>query len=92
MALSLTGKIIAVLQPRNGTSQQTGKEWVSQEFVLETQEQYPQRLCFSVSDTDRLRQFSITKGETLTVFFDINAYEWNGRWYNKFNAYNVKRN
>lgn len=92
MALSLTGKIIAVLQSRSGTSQRTGKEWVSQEFVLETQEQYPQRLCFTVSGAERLRQFSITEGETLTVFFDIDAHEWNGRWYNEFNAYNVRRN
>lgn len=91
MELSLTGKIIAVLQPRSGVGQRTGKQWVSQEFVLETVEQYPKKLCFTVSGAERLQQFAIAEGETITVYFDINAHEYNGRWFNEFNAYNVMK-
>ena len=92
MSLSLTGKIIAVLQQRSGVSQRTGKEWVSQEFVLETLEQYPQKLCFTVTGAERLQSFAIAKGEIITIYFDVNAHEWNGRWFNEFNVYKILRN
>ena len=46
--MEITGKIIAVLPERGGVSQRTGSEWKVQEYVLETQEQYPRKMCFDV--------------------------------------------
>ena len=46
--MEITGKIIAVLNERGGVSQRTGNEWKAQEYVLETEEQYPKRMCFDV--------------------------------------------
>ena len=89
--MELTGKIIAVLPERGGVSK-AGNEWKIQEFVLETQEQYPRKMMFNVFGADRISQFNIQLGETLTVSFDIDSREYNGRWYNDIRAWKVDRN
>lgn len=88
--MEITGKIIAVLDARGGTSK-TGNEWKMQEYVLETHEQYPRKICFNVFGADKISQFNIQAGEELTVSFDINAREYNGRWYNDIRAWRVER-
>ena len=88
--MEITGKIIAVLPERGGTSK-TGNEWKMQEYVLETHEQYPKKLCFNVFGADKIAQFNIQAGDELTVSFDINAREYNGRWYNDIRAWKVER-
>ena len=87
--MELQGKIIVVLPERSGTSQR-GNQWRSITYVLETQEQYPKKLAFDVAN-DKIDQLNIQFGEILTVQFDINAREYNGRWFNSVNAWNVIR-
>jgi len=87
--MDLTGRIIAVLPPQSGTSARTGNPWMSQEYVIEVPGQYPRRCVFRVFGEDRIRQFNIQNGEDVTVQFDIDAHEYNGRWFNDIRAYNV---
>lgn len=90
--MELTGKIIAVLPERGGTSTRTGNTWKSQEFVIETiNEQYPRKCVFTVFGEDRLSQMNIQLNEILTVSFDIDAHEYNGRWFNDIRAWKVDR-
>ncbi len=89
--MEITGTIIAVLPEREGVSQRTGTEWKSQDYVLETQEQYPRKLCFNVFGADKIAQFAIKVGDQLTVSFDIDAHEYRGRWYNSIRAWKVER-
>lgn len=89
--MEITGKIIAVLPARSGVSARTGSEWKVQEYVLETQEQYPRKMCFDVFGSDKIDQFNIQLGEVLTVSFDIDAREYQGRWYNSIRAWKVDR-
>jgi hypothetical protein len=64
---------------------------MSQGYVIEVPGQYPRRCAFTVFGEDRIKQLNIQNGEDLTVQFDIDAREYNGRWYNDFRAYNVVR-
>ena len=89
--MDLTGKIIAVLQPRSGVSQRTGNSWMTQEYVMEIPGQYPKKMVFNVFGEERIKQFNIQMGDDVTVSFDIDAREFNGRWYNDIRAYNVQR-
>lgn len=89
--MELTGKIIAVMEPRGGVSARTGNQWMTQEYVLEVPGQYPKRCLFNVFGEDRIKQFNIQQGEDLTIQFDIDAREYNGRWFNDIRAYNVMR-
>ena len=89
--MELTGKIIAVMEARGGTSARTGNSWMVQEYVIEVPGQFPKRCAFSIFGEDRIKQFNIQNGEDLTIQFDIDAKEYNGRWYNDVRAYNVVR-
>ena len=89
--MDLTGKIIAVLPASSGVSARTGNSWKTQEYVLEVPGQYPKRCVFNVFGEDRINQFNIQNGDELTIQFDIDAREYNGRWYNDVRAYNVIR-
>ena len=85
--MELQGKVIAVLPERSGVSARG--EWKSQSFVIETHEQYPKKLVFDVFGAERLAQFNIQSGEEISVSFDIDAHEYNGRWFNNVRAWNV---
>ena len=88
--MELAGKVIAVLEPRGGVSK-NGNEWKVQEYVIETHDQYPRRMCFDVFGADKIQQFNIQVGEELNVFFDIDAREWQGRWFNSIRAWKLER-
>ncbi len=90
--MELTGTIIAVLPVKSGVSARTGNPWMIAEYVLEVPGQYPKKFCFTIFGEDRIKQFNIQSGEqNVTVQFDIDAHEFNGRWFNEIRAYNVLR-
>ena len=64
---------------------------MSQDYVIEVPGQYPRKCLFRIFGEDRIKQFNIQQGEDLTVQFDIDAHEFNGRWFNDIRAYNVIR-
>ena len=91
LIMELTGKIIAVLPANSDVSNRTGNPWMSQEYVIEVPGQYPRKCVFRLFGEDRIKQFNIQQGEDITVQFDIDAHEYNGRWFNEIRAYNVVR-
>lgn len=91
--MELIGRIIQVLEERGGISARTGSEWRLGSFVLETTtDRFPRKMMFEVFGADKLQQFNIQVGEMVRVSFDIDAHEYQGRWYNSIRAWNVDRN
>lgn len=88
--MEITGKIIAVLPERSGVAK-SGNEWKSQEYVIETQEQYPKKCCFNVFGADKISEMNIQAGEVMTVHINIDAREYNGKYYNDIRAWKVTR-
>lgn len=86
--MELQGKIIAALEPRSGVSARG--EWKAQDFVVETHESYPHKMVFSVFGSDRLQRFNIQVGQEVLVSFDIDAHEYQGRWFNSIRAFDVR--
>lgn len=89
--MELAGKVIAVLQPKSGVAKSTGNEWKAQEYVIETHDQYPKKMCFEVFGTEKIEQFNIQIGEEINVFFDIDARQWQERWFNSVRAWKIER-
>lgn len=87
--MELQGKVIAVLPERSGVSARG--EWKTQDYVIETHDQYPRKMVFNVFGADRIAQFAIKAGEEITVSFDIDAHEYQGRWFNSIRAWNIQR-
>ena len=89
--MEITGKIIVIMPAREGVSQSSGNPWKSQEYVIETQEMHPKKCCFGVFGAEKIQQFNIQLGEMLTVSIDINANEYQGKWFNQVRGWKVVR-
>ena len=90
--MDLTGTITVVMPAQSGISQRSGNAWMSQEYVMEVPGQWPRHTVFRIFGEDRIKQFNIQQGEqNVTIQFDIDAHEYNGRWFNEVRCYNVLR-
>ncbi len=88
--MEVSGKIIAVLPIQEGTSK-AGNPWKSQSYVLETQEQYPKKVCFEVFGEDRIKNNPCQIDDVVTVSFDLESREYNGRWYTSVRAWKIAK-
>lgn len=86
--MEITGRIVAVLPEAGGISK-SGKAWKKREYVLETTEQYPKKVCFQLFN-DKADQYPMQVGQEVKVSFDIESREYNGRWYTQVSAYKVE--
>jgi hypothetical protein len=64
--------------------------WKKQEFIVETQSQYPKKVCLSVWG-DKIDQFAISVGDQVNVAVDLESREYNGRWYTEARAWKVEK-
>lgn len=88
--MEIKGRIIQVLPLQSGIGQVSGKEWKKQEYILETQEQYPRKVCFQVSG-NRIEQYPVSVGDEVVVSFDLESREAKGRWYTDVRAWKIER-
>jgi hypothetical protein len=64
--------------------------WRKQEYILETEGQYPKKICFMVW-SDKIDEFAIKEGENLVVSIDLESREYDGRWHTDVKAWKVTR-
>ena len=87
--MEIQGKIILALPQRSGTSARG--DWKAQDFVVETLDgQFSRKMVFTVFGEERLQRFNIQVGQDVSVSFDIDAREYQGRWFNSIRAYDVR--
>ena len=89
--MEVSGKIIQVLPEQGGVSKTSGKEWKLQAYVLETQEQFPRKVHFEVFGEDRIKANPCQLDDVVTVSFDIESREFNGRWYTSIRAWKIQQ-
>ena len=91
--MELALKIEKVLEPISGTSKKDGSQWVKNSFVgvVQPEGQYPKRIVLTVFGEDKWKQWGIVEGGVYQVGFDIDAREYNGRWYNDLSAWKAVR-
>ena len=85
--LEITGTIIQIQPLQEGTSK-SGNAWKKQDCVLETDAQYPRKVCFNLFG-DNVDKFPVQVGQKVTVSIDIESREFNGRWYTDVRAWNI---
>jgi hypothetical protein len=90
MALDVIGKIVQVLDLQTGTSARG--DWKKQEFILETEEQYPRKICISLWG-DRVGDIAGVQlnKELITVSVALESREFNGRWYTDVRGWKIQR-
>jgi len=88
MALELTGKLIQVMPEQSGT----GKvgPWTKQEFVIETLDQYPKKVCFNFWNEKAGVLKTLQEGDTVKVSFNVESRDYNGKWYTDLKAWKLE--
>ena len=88
MSLEITGKLLQKLPMQSGQGS-TGNNWQKQEFIIETTEQYPKKICAQLwgDKIDQLEKLNI--GEMISVSFAVESREYSGRWYTDIKAWRV---
>ncbi len=85
--MQLSARLIQVLPAQTGMGK--NGEWKKQEIIVETDGQYPKKVCISVWG-DKLNNVSLELGAYLTIDFDVESREFNGRWYTDIKAWKVE--
>lgn len=86
MIITVNGKITAALSPKRGTSERTGKEWMSQEFVIETEN--GDCICFKMFGEDKILNSGLKVGAIASVTCDVKSNKWEGKWFTNVSCVN----
>lgn len=89
MALEITGKLVQVMAEQTGTGK--AGPWTKQEFVIETQDQYPRKVCFNTWNEKSGILKKVSSGEMLKVSFNAESREYNGRWFTDLRAWRIEQ-
>jgi hypothetical protein len=88
MAHEIFGKVIQLLPEQTGTGK-NGK-WLRQDFVIETEEQFPRKVCFAAWG-DKVSQLKALQTDAkVKVSFNIESREFNGKWYTDLKIWKVE--
>lgn len=85
------GKVIAILNAQTGTSARTGNAWFSQSYVIEIDGRYTRKVAFNLWGRENNERAAIRLGEYITVLAEVEAHEFQGRWFNEVRAYDIQK-
>jgi hypothetical protein len=85
--MQLTAKLVQVLPLESGMGR--NGEWKKQSIIVETESQYPKKICVSIWG-DKINPSQLQANNMLTIDFDIESREFNGRWYTDVKAWKVE--
>ncbi|MGL4293422.1 MAG: DUF3127 domain-containing protein [Bacteroidales bacterium] len=88
--MEIKGKIVVALPVIEGTNSQTGSTWKKQEYVLETMDQYPKKIHFSLWG-DRVDAVPMNPGDIVEAKVNIESREYNERWYTTIRAWQITK-
>jgi len=86
--MEINGKIIQVLPEEKGEGR--NGPWKKQNFILETQEQFPKKVCIAVWG-DKIDLKSYGSNENVNVGINIESREFNGKWYTDVKAWRIMK-
>ena len=96
--VKLTGRIAEVMPLQSGTSQRTGNQWKSQEYLFEyfpwSGAQNPSRIVVRIFGEEDIAKFNLKQYEenvTLTLRFAAQKSQDGTRWFNEIRITNVER-
>lgn len=85
--MQLVAKLVQILPLQSGTGR--NGEWKKQEIIVETEGQYPKKVCISMWG-DKINDTVLQIGNMLDISFDVESREYNGRWYTDVRAWKVE--
>ena len=86
--MELTGKIVQIMTEQTGTGK--NGPWKKQEFVVETQEQYPKKVCITAWG-DKINLHDLKTNDPVKVAINLESREYNGKWYTDVKAWRLEK-
>ena len=91
MEIKVVGTIEKLMPISKGISA-AGREWVKQDIVMSMANgQFVKHLAATVMGQERIDNFKLRVGDNIVAYLDIDAREYNSRWYNSINIWRVER-
>ena len=85
--MQITAKLILVQAMQTG--QGKNGEWRKQDLIVETDGQYPKKICISLWG-DKITDANLQVGQIYRYDIDIESREFSGRWYTDIKAWRVQ--
>lgn len=85
--MQLTAKLTQLLPIQTGIGK--NGEWKKQEILVETDGQYPKKVCISIWG-DKINEGQLQIGNLLKIDFDIESREYNSKWYTDIKAWKIE--
>ena len=85
--MQLTAKLTQLLPIQTGTGK--NGEWKKQDIIVETDGQYPKKVCISIWG-DIINEGQLQIGNLLNIDFDIESKDYNGKWFTNIKAIKIE--
>ena len=85
--MQLKAKLTQILPIQTGTGKKG--EWNKQDVILETEGQFPKKICISIWG-DKINESQLLIGNILKIDFDIESRDYNGKWYTDLKAWKIE--
>ena len=85
--MQLTAKLTQILPIQTGTGK--NGEWKRQDIIVETDGQYPKKICVSAWG-DKINENQLQIGNQLRIVYDLESKEFNNRWYTDVKAFKIE--
>ena len=89
MNLQVQGKLVQKLPTESGEGR--NGRWEKKQFVIETDDQYPKKICMVLWGDKVSMLEKVTEGDMITVSINIESREFNSKWYTDVKAWKVEQ-
>lgn len=86
--MEVKGRVVQLLPLQSGMGKKG--QWKKQEFIIETQSQYPKKVCLSIWG-DKVDQYRLNVGDDISATVDLESREFNGRWYTEARVWKLEK-
>ena len=86
--LSIEGKVVKVLKEVTGEGK--NGTWTKQNFVIETEDQYPKMVAFSAWTKLAPMAKNLSIGDKVKIYFNPESREYNERWFTDLTAWRIE--
>lgn len=84
--MNIKAKLIQLLPLQTGMGK--NGQWKKQDVIVETDGQYPKKICISIWG-DKINEKQLLIGNELDIYFELESREFNGKWYTDIRAWKI---
>lgn len=85
--MEIKGRVTQLLPLQTGEGK--NGTWRKQDFIIETDGQYPKKICIAAWG-DKIDISLLQVGNEINVSFDVESREYNTRWYTDVKAWKIE--